>query len=642
MSKEKRGYVPSLDGLRTLSVLFVLAYHLKVPHIVGGLLGVTVFFVLSGYLITSLLLAEFQKSGRINLPQFWLRRVKRLFPAIVLVIFTTAFLGTIFNHELLTKMRADVVSSLFFFNNWWQIFHNVSYFEALGSPSPLTTFWSLAIEEQFYLLWPPLLFFLLKLKVSKKTTVGLLGAMVIASVALMFFLYDPSGDPSRVYYGTDTRAFSLLIGALAAHLWPCGAFGLPGEIKLSSRGKIIFNTVGIISLIGLILMLIFADGYSAFLYRGGMLLVSILSVIVITNIVHPDSIIAGIFSLSPLVWIGKRSYGIYLWHYPLLLLMIPRNIASNCPIWLSALVIFVVMVGSAISYSAIEDPIRRGALGYYFKSIMFGNKRTARLGLSSRFERLKQCVLDHIFQVSICLVIFIVGLAGLIFVPPASSVETVDKLKSMAQEHAQNDISGNSQDSNSVDSVDSQDERFNFKPYSVLLIGDSVSLMAYDNFNTTFPGGHLDSKVNRRIGEAKSIYEYYMKYHLVGDTVVFALGTNGIVTDEDFDSLMKTVGSEKRVFFVNTRSPQDWMNKTNEAIRSGCARYSNAFLVDWANYSANRADLFDGDGTHLKYAKAPEYVALIKSAIQLNGGLPYEPNEQEVKERNDKLSQLTE
>ena len=208
-------YIPALDGIRTLAVIAVVLYHLNLPWAQGGLLGVTMFFVLSGYLITRLLLAEYDQAHRIDLKDFWLRRVRRLVPAVVTVVVVTALLCTLFNHVMLTKMRPDIVPSLLFFNNWWQIFNNVSYFNALGDPSPLTHFWSLAIEEQFYLVWPPLLFAMLRVGARRQMVRRVVLGLAVVSAAAMMVLYNPALDPSRVYYGTDTRAFALLLGRMA-------------------------------------------------------------------------------------------------------------------------------------------------------------------------------------------------------------------------------------------------------------------------------------------------------------------------------------------------------------------------------------------------------------------------------------------
>ena len=659
----KKGYVSSLDGLRALAVLFVLAYHMKVPFVSGGLSGVTVFFVLSGFLITSLLLVEFSNKKTIDLPHFWLRRVKRLFPAIVLVIFTSAAVFTVFNHELLTKMRPDILSSLLFFNNWHQIFQNISYFDALGAPSPLTTFWSLAIEEQFYLIWPPVLLLLLTLKFDKKFIMGLVGAVACTSAVLMFVLFDPAGDPSRVYYGTDTRCFSLLIGALLAFVWPVKGLGFKQDVQLSETNRIKLNVAGIVSFCGLVLLLTFTNGFSPFLYRGGMILISILTAVLIANIVHPCSILTPIFSNPVCSWIGTRSYGIYLWHYPILLLLIPRNIADNAPVWLLIVFLAVTFIVSELSYRFVENPIRKGAIGRIWKSIFYPEETTCgssrararsrqhartRAGstyayasggvggvyasglafAASPMQRIKSFFLNHAIPSVATALVILVALGGIIFVPATSGVSTADTLKQLSEQSQEATPAAQAPPAETPE----------YKPYSVLLIGDSVSLMANDSFMEAFPGGHLDSAVSRYVSEVPGLYDYYDGYKLVGDVVVFAVGTNGPMSDSDFDNIMEKVGKDKRAFFVNTKSPRDWVSSCNASIASGCNRYDNAYLIDWYSYSINKSDLFDGDGTHLKYDMAPQYTQLIVDSITANGGLPEEPTADEIEERNEKLS----
>ena len=301
MPGAKTRYIPALDGLRAFAVLSVIAYHFGFRWASGGLLGVTVFFVLSGYLITSLLLAEFVHTKTIDLKAFWMRRVKRLIPAIVFLIVGVVALCSVFNHDLLTKMRPDVPPALFFYSNWWYIFRDVSYFELVGAPSPLTHFWSLAIEEQFYLIWPPLLFLLFTRKVRKRVVVRVILAVAIVSAVLMVVLYNPNSDPSRVYYGTDTRAFSLLIGALLAFLWPGNRLARAKDLQLSPAVSLVFNGVGIAAFIGLVVMTTVVDGFSPFMYRGGVLLASLLTAIVIALLVHPQSLLGKAAAIPPLV-----------------------------------------------------------------------------------------------------------------------------------------------------------------------------------------------------------------------------------------------------------------------------------------------------------------------------------------------------
>lgn len=594
-ARPKSRYIPALDGLRTFAVLAVIAYHMGMPWATGGLLGVTVFFVLSGYLITSLLIIEFQGTGRINLPDFWLRRVRRLFPAIVFSIVGIAVLCTVFNHALLTKLRPDVLPSLFFFNNWWQIFHNVSYFDALGSPSPVTHFWSLAIEEQFYLVWPVLLFIMMKLGVKKRTLSIVTLVLALASAVDMGVLFDPQGDPSRVYYGTDTRAFSLLIGAWLAMVWPSNQLGATDSVNIAKNTRRALDGVGIAAFIGLILMVAFCDGFSPFLYYGGLVLCSVLTAIVIAVMVHPASILGKFWSLPPFVWIGKRSYGIYLWHYPLILLMMPANGLTQTPWWLMLLTLAVIFAISAFSYTFVENPIRHGAIGQLLKD------------LANHVTTLGDWARTHLVHVVASVVLAAVAVGGLVFVPDTSALEGGDLLK---DESAQ--IGGPTAEE-FLNAARAEGER---PKLDILMIGDSVSVRAIPAFQEKFPYGAIDAAVNRQLYTGQDIYDTYASQNMVGDVVVFALGTNGVATDEQLDTIVNDVGADKHIWLINTRSTTSWMAETNAALQRAADRYDNVELIDWYSLSADHGDWFDGDGTHLSETGAQAYVDMVYSAVQ--------------------------
>lgn len=610
--KKKNRYIPALDGMRTLAVAAVIAYHMGFPWATGGLLGVTMFFVLSGYLITGLLISEWDRSQTIDLPHFWLRRVRRLVPAIVTVVVVCAALFTIFNHALLTKMRPDILSSLVFFNNWWQIIQDVSYFDALGAPSPLTHFWSLAIEEQFYLVWPPLL--LIAFKLGAKHTIIRRGiiVLIVLSVLDMVLLYGgPESDPSRVYYGTDARAFSLLIGAWLAFAWPSAKLGVEKPYVFDRRGMLILDGVGAAALVGLIAMLAICDGMSAFMYYGGILLASLLTMVVIAVISHPDSLLAKVFALPPLVWVGVRSYGIYLWHYPILLLMIPASSTEATPWWLYLAALVVIVAASALSYTFVEDPIRKGALGRMAAAVA---QRASTYGELAR---------SHTPQLACAGVAFIVAICGVIFVPQTSALEGGDILK-QAEEQQSDPTQANI-----------AEPAENTNVYTVLLIGDSVSVRAVPYFEQAFPGGHIDAAVNRQLYAGEEVYAQYRDANVVGDVVVFALGTNGQATPEQLDELVGSVGDSKQIYFVNTRSTQSWMDATNAELFNATQRFDNVHLIDWFSYSANRGDLFDGDGTHLSEPGAQEYISLIQQTIDQTTGLPKEPTSEELAKRQE-------
>ena len=266
--ENKTKYIKGLDGLRALAVIMVLAYHLKIPFAKSGLLGVTVFFVLSGFLITRILITEIEETHTIDLKNFWIRRIRRLIPAVLSMAVVIIFVSAVVNRVVFTKGCKDFVASVLGFNNWWQIFNKVSYFEAAGAPSPFTHCWSLAIETQFYLIYPILLLLLARVVRGRKKrgkVFAIVSALLaVVSMILMAVLYNPNGDPSRVYYGTDTRAFSLLIGALAA-------IQLEYRIIKVRLPRKIWALIGSISLVILTCMMIFISSYSSFfvLWRSG-------------------------------------------------------------------------------------------------------------------------------------------------------------------------------------------------------------------------------------------------------------------------------------------------------------------------------------------------------------------------------------
>ncbi|MFR3091558.1 MAG: acyltransferase family protein [Eggerthella lenta] len=264
MSGTKR-YIPALDGLRAFAVLAVIAYHLGMQWAPGGLLGVTVFFVLSGYLITSLLLIEWDNTETINLPQFWLRRVRRLMPAIVLVIVCTAALCALLDHSLLTKLRDDMWAALLWVTNWWYIFQDASYFDALGAPSPLTHFWSLAIEEQFYLVWPVVLLVARKTGV-KRTTCAMPRRSSPSCRRWRWRCCATRWTTSRVYYGTD-NAFSAAYRRMAGVLQPRTCWE-PRRRAPRSRCATSWTAWESLALVALLGLIVFVDGFGVPLPRA--------------------------------------------------------------------------------------------------------------------------------------------------------------------------------------------------------------------------------------------------------------------------------------------------------------------------------------------------------------------------------------
>lgn len=355
-------YMPGLDGLRALAVIAVLLYHADLHWIPGGFLGVEVFFVISGFLITSLLLAEWRGRGSVDLSEFWMRRARRLLPALCLVLVATLTYAVAFLPDEVARLRADIIAGLVYVTNWQLIFSNTSYFVAVGRPPLLRHLWSLGVEGQFYLLWPLIFLFLVQ-RFATRRVLALVLAGAVLSAVLMAVLFDPDADPSRIYFGTDTRAAGLLLGAALAFLWVHG--------RLSERGdRVPLDLIGFGALGALILLHLRLSEFEPLLYRGGLAIVAVATVALIAVTVHPRArLVPALLGLGVLRWIGLRSYGIYLWHWPVFMVTRPQlDVAvEGTPLLFARLALTAVL--AELSFRFIETPVRTGALGRSWQAL---------------------------------------------------------------------------------------------------------------------------------------------------------------------------------------------------------------------------------------------------------------------------------
>ncbi|HEY5638899.1 MAG TPA: acyltransferase family protein, partial [Dehalococcoidia bacterium] len=369
-------YIPAIDGLRALAVTAVLIYHAEVGFLGGGFLGVDIFFVISGYLITSLLLAERDGgAGRVNLPGFWGRRARRLLPALLALIGGSLLYTVIFLPDEVSSLRGDALASLGYVVNWHLIFEDKSYFEALGRPSLLRHLWSLAVEEQFYVFFP-LIFAVVLARLRVRYALAIVVAAAVASAALMALLFKPGLDPSRVYYGTDTRIAVILAGAALAFVWRPG--GLPRRAAaLTERTA---DAWGLAALAGLVAVAIAATEDGAFLYRGGFLAVAVLTAVLIAATVHPRAtLIRGILARRPLVWLGTRSYSVYLWHWPVFMLTRPGLDVAIDGVELLLVRLAITVALAEVSFRLIEAPVRTGSLKRLWVAVSRGARASAGL-----------------------------------------------------------------------------------------------------------------------------------------------------------------------------------------------------------------------------------------------------------------------
>lgn len=611
-------YIRSLDGLRGIAVLAVIAYHLNFPWASGGLLGVTIFFVLSGYLITNLLVIEYERNNRIDLKNFWIRRARRLLPAMFTVLFAVTAWATLFAQPFLERLREDFIPALFYYSNWWYIFQDLSYFEAMSTPSLLTHFWSLAIEEQFYIIWPLLIAGAFLSNLNKKQMIKLTLLLALLSALLMALFYSPTADPSRVYYGTDTRAFSLLIGAALAFIWP--SHKLSKTIPASLRRSL--DAIGAFSLTAILIMIVIVNQYDSFLYRGGMLLASLLTALLLAVLIHPASKISSLMTFKPLTWIGERSYGIYLWHYPVILLTSPQISTTETRILTIAVQLALTLVLAALSYKYIEDPIRKGAIGSFYAK------------LRNREWTIKHTTNWQWFSVG-CVILFMtvsfVGLGsqsiGVSQTEISSAVEhdpSSTKEVTVEEEEAENDETSPSGNDGKVEeaadseaaSEEATEPEKAATDYNISIIGDSVMVNVEPFIKTYFPNATVDASIGRQMHESTALIKSMSQNNTLGDIVIIALGSNGSFTPRQLSDTIEAIGSERQTFLINSRVPRNWESIVNGRLAEAAKNQSTVHLIDWYTNSNGHNEYFANDGIHLTQTGAKAYAAMIAAEVQ--------------------------
>jgi peptidoglycan/LPS O-acetylase OafA/YrhL len=609
-------YMPGLDGLRALSVMAVIAYHLNFVWTPGGFLGVGIFFTLSGYLITDQLIMQWKETNKINLKDFWMRRIRRLMPAMFFMLAMVYLWLTLFDPLRLAMLKSDFISVILYFNNWWLIFHNISYFDSFGPPSPIGHLWSLAIEEQFYFFWPVILAILLRFVPRRHKLILFTFIGALASILAMTLIYEPGTDPSRVYYGTDTRAFALLIGAAFAIAYPSQTLSK----QISAKSSLLLDFIGGAGLLGIILMIWRTNEYDASLYVGGLALFAILSAIVTVVLAHPASRVARFMGCKPLRWIGVRSYSLYLWHYPVIIFTSPTVDSGEFNVRRIILQLAVSFLLAALCWKLIEEPIRRGSLSKLWRSKLFWGNRGF-LEAPIRRRSLFILVIAPLLFITSC-TRHLTEDTSLVISPVTAelgqaeiSPTTIEELPSpwVDSEEPASDIierssSGQSQVVNSPVSKAEAGK-------GITAIGDSVILDAAPYLEKILPGIIIDGKVGRQMAQAQEVVDQLKAKGKLGDRVIIELGTNGPFTIKQVSELLTSLGDAQQVILVNTRVPRKWQNKVNSDLETVAAEFPNVTLVDWFSASQGKESIFYDDGVHLKEEGAKYYASLVSEAV---------------------------
>ncbi|HZT93243.1 MAG TPA: acyltransferase family protein [Gaiellaceae bacterium] len=558
-------YRPGLDGLRAIAVAAVFLYHSRIDWLPGGFLGVDLFFVLSGYLITSLLLVEWEARNRIDLRRFWLRRARRLLPALVVVVLAALVLGAIFARGDLARTRGDAVSSLLYYTNWHLILANHSYFVRMGNPSLLQHLWSLAIEEQFYVIWPLILVPGLVL-LGRRRLPFVAAAGIAGSAALMWILYTPN-DPSRVYYGTDTRAFLLLMGILLALVWPA--------IERLKRALPLLELLGVCALVASVLLFRQMEDFNPTLYRGGDLASAFCFAVLIAAVAHTETGIGRALGVAPLRWIGERSYGMYLWHWPVVELMRP---GVDIP-WTGPGVVVaqaaIVVTAAALSYRFVEQPIRTGRLQGW-------------LAQYSRRFRLEVVGAGAMGLVGAFAVLFVTPHA----LNPVAGYVSPPKAKATVPHHHHTATTTPVVSTHKAKKPTHHAQ----PPGQILALGDSVMLGCASELRTALHHRvRVDATVGRQIDDTIKELQQLRRHHRLPRTIVLQVGNNGPLWYADLVRLRQALRGIPDVIVVNVRNATSWQDESNHAIVSWLHDWRAAHLADWYGSSTNR---MLSDGTH--------------------------------------------
>jgi peptidoglycan/LPS O-acetylase OafA/YrhL len=574
-------YIPAIDGLRAVAVIAVMLYHLGFTWIPGGFLGVDLFFVISGYVITRLLLDSIQRSGGLDLRAFYAARVRRLLPPLIFMIITTTVVVGLWAPDTMRRFLGDAPFALFGGMNWWLVFRHTDYFEAIGRPPLLQHTWSLGVEAQFYLVWPLILLLVLRYFGKNKIPGAALLIAAFSGIALLVVSLQvdaaSASQVSHVYFGTDTHSIGLFLGAALAVRW------IPQNLQetVTRKAQDFIDGIGVFGFLGIIAAFLFIDENDPTLYKLAFPLAGVFGCAIITSIVHPASRFAPILSSKPFVWVGERSYAIYLWHWVVFQVTRPDYDLEGSQWALYALRVLIVFALADISLRLVELPVRTGLIDYWFKGMKY---RTKRVQLRQRAGVL-------------LIVLSVIGMTASV---ASSAIVKGDKQLADLKEQLQTPAASPSISSDGSDP-------------GLWVTGDSVILGIRFELDNRQPIGLINARVGRQATELLEVITND-KANMSMATIVLNLGNNNKLTEEQVAAIFEEIKDQPRIVVVNTAVPRAWRDDNNALIAQYASTYG-AYLVDWASISQGHAEYFGPDGVHLVPAGVRAYVDAITAQL---------------------------
>ena len=572
-------HITSIDGLRAIAVTAVVLYHLGISWIPGGFLGVDLFFVISGYVITRLILDSINQSSALDLRAFYAARLRRIYPGFLfMVVCTILFIG-VWAPEAIKRFLSDLPFALTGTINWLLVARHQDYFETVGRPPLLQHTWSLAVELQFYLIWPIILLGVLKY-FGKKNIARIALVIAMVSGTALFFVslqLDQANAQqiSHIYFGTDTHSLGLFLGSALAVSW------IPQNLSadIEKRAQDVIDGIGVFGLLGLISTFLFIDESNASLYRIAFPLAGIFGCLVIISLVHPASRFAPIISTAPFRWVGQRSYGIYIWHWVIFQVTRPSVDLSGQTWALYLARVLLVLALADISLRWVEIPFRQGLVQNWFRGMKY---RSAKV-------KLRQ-------QISVVASIIMV-----LAVTTSISIQAINKADQISNQIAQ-------------DSSDTQSQQDLGSTTGLWVTGDSVILGIRSKLEAKEHISLINARVGRQAPELLAVMRVDQT-SVPSSPVVFNLGNNNALSEQTVVDIFEIVKNQPQIIVVNTAVPRAWKDANNAIISKVAANYPNAKVVDWNRISTGRPELFAPDGVHLSPAGSDVYVDLVLSVI---------------------------
>lgn len=605
--------VKALDGVRGLAVLAVVIYHFFGDILPGGYLGVDMFFVLSGFLITSLLVREFRVNGRISLRDFWLRRFRRILPAAVVVLVICTAVVSAIGGDLAVGIRQQFFGTLFFVNNWTQIATSQSYF-AENEVQVFAHYWSLAVEEQFYLIWPLLMLavFVLCRRYPRRVPIAVAAVLAIASGIAMALIYTPGEDPTRVYYGTDTHAFGLLIGATLSLLvtstqrdpradsWPTGGKSI----------STLAGVVGVIATVGFLAQLFLMASDLDITYRGGLASTSVLGALMIWGVLHESAPLQLLFANRVMRWLGQRSFSLYLWHWPLIMILkalFDADPAKDRSVLLGIICLPLSFLLAEITYQYVENPLRRAG----FKKT-WENYLSARPSLQEIRSGLRKVAWP---LVPVLVVASLIGVAyGVLNSTDKTQLEQeLDRLQNINQSGAAAPIP-------TAPSPPASEQNEGTLPMpqgpEITAVGDSVMLASSQALNSRFPGIYIDADVSRHYSAVAPAINAMKQAGTLRPTVFLGLGTNGAGLPGQLDEVLDSIGSDHTIVLSVPYGDHEWMPQARAEVVQAARERDNVYIADWCTKASANPQLLYTDGVHPAGQGANEYSLAFQSALE--------------------------